>query len=168
MVEKVTKMPRPKREIRTASKEAYNEFKIKYPDIKITYQEYTSILYKFNENLYKHILETGDVYKIPHGFGKLTINKKKQITYYKKYGKKHTILGVDWKASKELGTKVYHMNFHTDQYRFKWLWRPNLKTPGLYLNDIWVFKPARILSRTLAQYLKIENSPYIERYNEHI
>lgn len=158
-------MARPAIKYRSAGKSAYVAFKKECPHVKITYTQYKKIVYTFNEQLGNHVLETGEFVKLPYGFGKISINKKKQTKYYEKDGKTYCVLGIDWKKTNELGEKIYHLNAHTDGYRYRWLWVPDGR---VYQIQIWTFSPSRHFSRTLAKYLKKPNSPYKDIYGEYI
>lgn len=159
-------MARPTVARRTGSKEAYLLFKEKHPNSSLTCKQYIKLLQTFNKLFIKHILETGDKVKLPYGFGPITICKKKQTTFFEKDGKKYTTLSVDWKQSKELGYKVYLLNSHTSGFRFKWFWYPY--EARFFQHHLWTFKPCRIMSRLLAEYLKKPNSEYQNIYRLYI
>lgn len=114
-----------------------------------------------------YILETGEKIKVPHGFGALSINKKKTTRYFEDSvtGKKHCILPVDWKKTKELGKKVYILNNHTDGYRCKWFWFK--KEARIKMSEIWSFTPCRAHSDALCRYLTTKkDKQYIDIYNQ--
>lgn len=157
-------MPRPKRDFRTTSKEAFKEFKTLYPNVKITYAQYKKILYTFNEMLFTHILETGTKYKMPYGMGELTIRKKKMRTYYENKENKFCILPVNWQETKKYGKIIYNMNYHTDGYRYSW--RYSFKNARFSNKDVWGFKATRTMSRTLAKYINKPDSLYKDLYQD--
>lgn len=144
-------MPRVKNSYRTASKENYKRFSTKYPLFKLTFEEWKSILYGYSEVLRDYILETGEKCKLPYGLGELSINKKKQCRFTGK-DKKFIALAIDWQASRKYGKRIYNMNDHTEGYRFKWIW---FKSKALFkLSKLWMFKPSRVTSRKIAEYIK--------------
>ena len=63
---------------RSSSRENYNNFCKKHPDVKISFDEWKNIVYTFNESFKNYILETGERAKLPFGFGEFSINKKKR------------------------------------------------------------------------------------------
>jgi nucleoid DNA-binding protein len=157
-------MGRPKRQYRSTSKSCYEDFCKKNPGINITFQKWKEIIYSHNEMLIKHILETGQAVKLPYGFGKLSVNKKKPKATRKWNGKMYINLPIDWKKTKETGKRVYHMNTHTDGYKFRWIWFG--KTARFQNSDVWNFKPARVISRLLPVYLRQTDKSYKDLYVE--
>lgn len=68
----------------------------------------------------KFILETlqdrSDGFKMPSGLGYLRIGKYKPKEYTGKS------LSVDYKASKEYNKKIYHLNEHSNGYKYRLHW----------------------------------------------
>jgi len=157
-------MSRPKLDYVTASKANYKEFCKNYPNIFISFDVYKNIIYTTNDLYAKYVLD-GEKVKLPQGFGSLAINKKKQRIKINIKGVDKMCLAIDWPETKKHGKYIYHMNSHTDGYRFKWYW---FKAEA-FLPDhfAWSFNATRINSRKLAQLLKDENSSYINLYKEH-
>jgi hypothetical protein len=60
---------------------------------------------------------------MPFGLGYVCIVKYKPKEYTSKS------LSVDYKASKEYGKKIYHLNEHSDGYKFRLYWS---KTPRTF------------------------------------
>lgn len=148
---------RVKREYRTASKANYNRFKREHPSIDITFDQYKKVLKECNRMIYMHALETGEKVKLPYGFGQIAVHKYKAKSHtIDEQGNKHIKLPVDFKRTKEEGTVVYNMNFHTHGYRFKW--KLFVNSVRLYQSQIWVFRPCRTMSRELAKF--IFSDPY--------
>lgn len=156
-----------KYEYRTASKDTYQRFKLQFPEIDITYQQFKEIVYAYSAEFRQYILESGDVCKLPFGFGYFTVVKKK-VKRYKNFldenGKPYINLPIDWKASREEGKRVYHLNFHTDGFRCRWFW--HVHSARLYQSHNLVFKPSRETSRLLAKYLNKPSSEYLQMYRE--
>lgn len=153
---------RTKVEYRTASRESYDRFISTHPDVNITYEKFKQIIYTFSYYLRDHILETGEMIKLPFGMGELSINKRK-TRRVNKYNK--IILPIDWVATKKNGFKTYNFNDHTEGYKFRWIWFRGKARFGYAL--MWVFKPSRTTSRLLAKYLKQPNSKYQFLYREY-
>lgn len=150
-------------EYRQASKDNWKRFCEEFPDINLSYLDWSNIIYNFNYNLRDYCLETGDKIKLPWGFGDIAISKKKRkkrITLPN--GEERINLAIDWKKTKELGKRIYHFNFHTNGFNFKWKWFPSSgRFKGHY---VWVFKPSRISSRLISHYVNVENQQF--KYKE--
>lgn len=156
-------MPRPVIQYRTTSAEAFRNFKEKYPNINISYETFKEIIRTCNKMIVEQVLDTGEKFRLPHGFGDLCIHKWKPKRWKTlPDGRQVNNLSVDWKKSRELGKKILHLNYHTGGYKFRWIWFKS-KTTFKHSN-VFSFKPNRITSRKLAQYLKIPNSPYPQIY----
>jgi len=158
-------MPRPIVEYRSASFENYKVFSEKYPKINISFDKWKKIIYSWNKAFMHEILETGEKIKLPHGLGDFTINKKKPKKYIKE-GKELINRAIDWKETKIAGKIIYHLNNHTDGYRYTWAWFP--RSSKIKYSYCWKFKTSRELSRILASYLKQKDSYYKDIYREWI
>lgn len=157
-------MPRVKVQYRTTSKEAYKKFRAAHPQIDLTFDKWKEIIYAFNYAFRDHLLETGDRSKLPWGLGGFSVTKKKSRKFITHGGKEYISLPIDWVKSRKMGKRIYHLNTHTDGYRYKWYWY--IGDARFYQSDIWVFKPSRCSSRKLAEYLKRPNSSYAQLYRE--
>lgn len=146
-------MSRVKVEYRSSAREVYDKFCQKYPEDIILYEEWREIIYTYNYLFRDYILETGDRSKLPFGLGAFAISKKK-IKKTKTYdGKEYVNLPVDWVKTKKAGKKIYNFNAHTDGYRFRWMWfnRGFRRFPH---SDLWIFKPSRVSSRKITEFLR--------------
>jgi len=138
---------------RTASKQGYNSFCRKFPSIKISFREWKLIIYDFGYMHRDYILSTGEMAKLPHGFGEQSVNKKKRKRIKRtKDGREIIGLAVDWKKTKEKGKKIYHFNHHTEGYNFKWYW--NTSSARFKFCKFWVFKASRVSSRKINEYIR--------------
>lgn len=113
--------------------------------------------YALCEDYFKYIadllMEQAAVVQLPYRLGHLFIDKSRSKDFNK--------LAVDWKTSKELGKKVYHLNKHTDGFKYKFTWskqRCIVKNKGLYR-----FKACRENVRHLATIIKGKQHDFIER-----
>lgn len=140
---------------RSASKENYNHFCKKHPNIHLSFDEWKLIIYTFNEGFKEYVLETGEKAKMPFGFGEFAINKKKRRKIKGVDGKEFINLPIDWKKTKEKGKRIYNFNFHTEGYFFGWLWFK--KTTRFRHSSLWYFKPSRSTSRLLSHYINADN-----------
>jgi hypothetical protein len=64
----------------------------------------------------KHVLDGSDGFKMPFGLGYIQVGKYKPKTYTDRS------LSVDYKASKEFNKRIYHLNEHSDGYKFRLHW----------------------------------------------
>jgi|SRR5882757_334672 len=147
----------------TTAKSVYEEFCRENPKEVVSFADFKKISHTSN-SIYAHYILEGEKVKLPQGFGSLAISKKKQVHKFTVGGVEKISLAVNWVESKKKGKKVYHANLHTNGYRFKWLWFKH--EAFLNLTYIWQFNATRVNSRKVAQLLKQENSPYIDRYRE--
>ena len=148
---------------RSTSRENYNDFCRRHPNIVLTFDEWKSIIYEFNESFRDYILETGDKVRFPFGFGEFSINKKKRKKILIANGQEHIGLPIDWKKTKEKGKTIYNFNFHTEGYFFGWKW---FKNTARFTNvNLWYFKPTRLTSRLIAHYINIDKK-YQNTYRE--
>ncbi len=141
-------MPRVAVEYRSTSKEVFKRFRAKHPEVKITYTRWCDVTYSFNYAFRDYLLETGKKAPFPYGFGKFAICKfKPRKTKLNNEGKEVIGLPVDWKKTREYGKKIYHMNFGTEGFKFKWMWERDSARFEKY--TLWNFKPSRVSSRLL-------------------
>ena len=150
-------------EWRSSSKKNYIDFCKKNLDIQLTYIEWKTIIYKFNEAFRIHILETGNKVKLPFGFGEFSIVKKKRRKVKGVDGKEFINLPVKKKKTKEKGKIIYNFNYHTEGFFFGWNWFK--LTSRFKHSTLWFFKPSRTTSRLLSHYLKTDNK-YQHIYRE--
>lgn len=154
-------------EYRSASIQCYKEFCAKHPDIKITSKQYCDIIRTYNIMFRDYILETGEKVKMPWGIGYFSVNKKKtrKWGFNKKTGERVIALPIDWVKSKAAGKHIYNFNYHTEGYKFRWVWFN--KTAYFLKSDIWNFKASRDSSRALAdKLLRSKSINYMDIYNE--
>ena len=154
---------RVKVEWRSASKENYILFCKKHPNIKLTYLEWETIIYGYNDLFREHILETGNKEKLPLGLGEVSIIKKKRKKITTHDGVEHINLPIDWKKTKEKGKVIYNFNYHTEGFFFGWFWFK--KTARFKHANLWFFKPMRVTSRLITHYINVDEK-YQHIYKE--
>ncbi len=129
-------------------KDAFKEFnksQNKNSHFAVDYSLYKAICADFNKKVIKDILYDSGTFKLPHRLGEIRIQKKKMNF------NDSSKLKVDWKRTNELGTRIYHLNDHTDNYRYKWYWR---KSKAIIKNKTaYSFTATRDNMRTLARIL---------------
>jgi hypothetical protein len=129
-------------------RDSYKEFKkqeLGYFDI--DYKTYRAINEEFNKEVVKYILMDAGEFELPYRLGSIRIQKKKM-----KFSPDS--MKVDWKATRETGKRVYHLNDHSDNYRYKWYWK---KSNAIVQNkSLYSFTASRANKRELARLIKNE------------
>jgi hypothetical protein len=134
---------RPKRDFRSGSKDNWKRLKKEHKNLKLSFQQYRQVIFRFYELLIDHILNTGDKVKLRGDLGVLTINKYKPDLG----GKKLYYNLIDWQSTKEVGSYTFYLNPHTDGYCYYFMWqRTNRNIPLL---AIWKFEVYDIHKRKL-------------------
>lgn len=96
-------------------------------DENTSYLRFKRILEQFNINLLDLLLNASEGFKMPHRLGFICIVKYKPKTYTNKS------LSKDYKTSNELGKTIYHLNEHSDGYKYRLYWSKNENTfPDIY------------------------------------
>lgn len=105
---------------------AYNKINNNVP-----YLRYKRILDEFNKVVKDEILGRSQLFKMPYGLGSVCIVKYKPKSYTPKS------LSVDYKTSKEEGKKIYHLNEHSNGYKYRLYWTKIPRTfPKRYMYQI--------------------------------
>jgi len=157
-------MSRPKADYRTGGKEAYKNFCNNHPSVKITYKQYQSVIHNCNEMIMDYVIDTGEKFRLPFGFGDISIDKWKPKRFKEHNGQKYINLPIDWAKTRKEGTWVYNINAHTDGFRFGWKWFKD--TAKFQSSGCYTFIPMRKHSRKLGECLKKPNAIYQNIYKE--
>lgn len=129
----------------------YKDYNRQYKD-EITYRDYKRILEAFNKIVLDSLLESSEGFKMPSGLGYVQIVKYKPKSYNKKS------LSIDFKATREYGKNIYHLNEHSNGYKFRLYWS---KTPRTFTDRyMYQLSLVRANKRHLAQ-LIFNNHDYI-------
>jgi hypothetical protein len=148
----------------TGSRANYKDFCNKHKDIRISPVEWKSIIYSFNEKFRDYLLETGEPAKLPNGLGPfMVVKKKRKPIIFDENGIQRVNLPIDWKKTKEKGKVVYHMNYDTEGYVFKYFWGKDASK--LPFPELWRFIPSRPNNRLLRHYIQ-QGSEYTDKYCE--
>lgn len=100
-------------------------------DENVDYLRFKRILDQFNTNLLDSLLNASEGFKMPCRLGFICIVKYRPKSYTDKS------LSKDYKLSKELGKTVYHLNEHSDGYKYRLYWSKNKNTfPDIYKYNI--------------------------------
>lgn len=84
--------------------------------IEVDYELYKRVLDEMCKVILEHVFNRSEGFKMPYGLGFIQICKYKP----KKISKES--LSVDYKSSKEFNKKIYHLNEHSDGYKFRLYW----------------------------------------------
>lgn len=131
-------------------RDAYKRYIKEYPKgdtFFVEYKEYREVCELNNKLALKLILEESEVYKMYANLGDIEIEKKKMILTNLENKMK-----VDWKASKEAGTRIFHLNEHSDGHKYKFKW--NKKTSRITNKKAYSLIINRTDKRRLAAHIK--------------
>lgn len=84
--------------------------------IEVDYITYNRILQYMCKLILDCIFMRSEGFKMPYGLGFIQIGKYKPISYTEKS------LSVDYKSSKEYNKRIYHLNEHSNGYKFRLYW----------------------------------------------
>ena len=84
--------------------------------VEVYYSLYKRILDEMCKVILEHVLERSEGFKMPYGLGFIQIGK------YTPKSISSQSLSVDYKSSKEYGKRIYHLNEHSDGYKFRLYW----------------------------------------------
>lgn len=84
--------------------------------IDIDYSLYKRILDEMCTIILEHVLERSEGFKMPYGLGII------QVCKYKPKTLTPASLSVDYAASKLYDKKIYHLNEHSDGYKYRLYW----------------------------------------------
>lgn len=84
--------------------------------VEVDYSLYKRILDEMCTIILEHVLERSEGFKMPFGLGFIQVGK------YKPKGLNPQSLSVDYKTSKECNKRIYHLNEHSDGYKYRLYW----------------------------------------------
>ena len=84
--------------------------------VEVDYSLYKRILDEMCNVILEHVLMRSEGFKMPYGLGFIQIGK------YKPKSMTAQSLSVDYKASKEYEKKIYHLNEHSEGYKYRLYW----------------------------------------------
>jgi hypothetical protein len=157
---------RPYRAFRTASREQWKKFKIEYPEHKkMSFKTFKSILYKEAELIAMFLFESGEMMALSHGIGDVCINRKKMKGYIDENGNlQPSHHAIDWKATREEGCYVFHKNYNSNGYYYKWSWFPD--TSRVKFPHLWAFDFNREWTTMLGKMLNSKDNRQQFMYKE--
>lgn len=120
----------------------------------VDYKTYRSILEDYFKYLRDEVIEEGNTIKIPGRLGQLSIIKQMPAHWNK------NSLCVDFKATAEYGKTIYHLNEHSNGFKYRFRWN---KTNLLIRNSAaYQLVMTRANKRRLAQIIKNRERDYVE------
>lgn len=84
--------------------------------IQVDYSLYKRILNEMCKIILEYIFERSEGFKMPFGLGFIQIGK------YKPKQLNSKSLSIDYKSSKEYNKRIYHLNEHSDGYKYRLYW----------------------------------------------
>lgn len=84
--------------------------------IEVDYSLYRRVLDEMCAVILEHVLNRSEGFKMPYGLGFIQVGKYRPKTFTQQS------LSVDYKASKEYDKRIYHLNEHSDGYKFRLYW----------------------------------------------
>lgn len=112
----------------------------------LDYKRFKALLVDYYTILAQQLLDGVEELKMPYRLGTLSIVK------YQPAGYDCRSLSVDFKATKELGKCVYHLNSHSDGFKYRLYWHKRLyknNSIGMYQVNL-----VRANKRMLASIIK--------------
>lgn len=138
-------------------KDFYNSY-IEYvkdnPLYQIDYTTFRAIIDDYFRYLRDEIIENGKEVKLPCRLGTVRIVKHKPKQYNNKS------LRVDYKASRDHGKLLFHLNEHTDGFKYRYYW--NKQNMIITNKTKYQLTMTRANKRRLAVILKNRERDYIE------
>jgi len=116
-------------------------------------ETYKNICYGFNKKVSDRVISQTEEIKFPARLGTLRVKKIK--------GKNDlSTKKVNFKATREAGVTVYHLNDHTDGYHYRWFWS---KKKAFFTHmSAYSFTATRANKRELARLLKLNEVDFFE------
>ena len=119
----------------------------------VDYKTYRQIVTDYFKHIYQKIVEESNEFKLPCRLGTLCIVKHKPKHYNSKS------LRVDFKATNEYNKTIFHLNEHSDGYKFRFYW--NKKESLVTNKSKYQLIATRFNKRRLAQIIKNKEHDYI-------
>lgn len=121
--------------------------------VELSYVDFKRILDEMCNIILERVLEASDGFKMPFGLGFIQVGK------YLPKGYTSESLSVDYKASKQYNKKIYHLNEHSNGYKYRLFWSKIPRTfPDRYRYQLSLVRQNK---RKLAQ-LIFNNKDYID------
>lgn len=143
------------------NRESYKEFKNKFPEAPINYDQYIQILKESTVAIRDYILDNPLGFKLPYNLGYIAVDRFKPKDDY---------TAIDWVATKRLGRRIPLTNMHSFGYMYKVKFFPN---PRINPIKNYMFKAHRILNRMVKpnvvkdfnKYIHIDRNYFSKRFH---
>lgn len=93
----------------------YKYYKVNSP-YKVEYSLYKRILDKMSQIIAEAVLDRSEGFKMPCGLGYIQVGKYQPKNYNSKS------LSIDYKLTREYGKVIYHLNEHSNGYKYRLHW----------------------------------------------
>lgn len=93
----------------------YKHYKANSP-YKVEYSLYKRILDKMSQIIAEAVLDRSEGFKMPCGLGYIQVGKYQPKNYNSKS------LSIDYKSTREYGKVIYHLNEHSNGYKYRLHW----------------------------------------------
>ena len=121
--------------------------------VEVDYRLYKSVLDEMCKIILDHVLMRSEGFKMPYGLGFIQIGK------YRPKNLNDQSLSVDYKSSKEYNKRIFHLNEHSDGYKYRLYWSKIPRTfPDRYKYQLQLVRQNK---RKLAQ-LIFNKQDYID------
>lgn len=84
--------------------------------IDVDYSLYNRVLDEMCKVILEHVLNASEGFKMPYGLGFIQVGK------YLPKNLDDKSLSVDYKASRDYDKRIYHLNEHSDGYKYRLYW----------------------------------------------
>lgn len=117
--------------------------------------EYCNIVYDFYKRIMDAIIRENVEFKMPYGIGELRVHKTKIKL------NRLNVLSVDWVNTVDVGKYVYHLNEHTNGFKYFFHWVKKRKK----IKNLFYYKlvMTRENKRLLARLIKTGKYDYFEK-----
>ena len=121
--------------------------------VEVDYRLYKRVLDEMCKIILDHVLMRSEGFKMPYGLGFIQIGK------YRPKNLNDQSLSVDYKSSKEYSKRIFHLNEHSDGYKYRLYWSKIPRTfPDRYKYQLQLVRQNK---RKLAQ-LIFNKQDYID------
>jgi hypothetical protein len=131
----------------------YDMYNAEYMRVDVPYRLYNDVLSAFNTIILSKLFSGSEELIMPYGLGSIYIVKYKPKHYDSRS------LSVDFHLTKVYGKTIYHLNEHSDGYKYRLYWS-RIRKDKFILKYCLHF--VRANKRKLAQIIKHKEHDYIE------
>lgn len=127
------------------------------PELQVSYKVFRKLNKQIYDEVNHEVLYKSESVTLPYGAGHLTVLKRPM-----RFGSDR-IIPLDYKKTKELGKKVFHMNEFRNNHIYRYSW---VKVGTIINKSYYIFKATRARTRELSQILQTKPEiEYFDRFN---